>query len=69
MLLGGAKDRIRLYNTHVGWLNRPVDELVDLSARAVERDGFTALKLKVGKADEAEIAGQATQAPDAAAAD
>jgi len=51
LLLGGARDRVRLYNTHVGWLNRPVDEMVDLSTRAVERDGFTALKLKVGKPD------------------
>jgi L-alanine-DL-glutamate epimerase-like enolase superfamily enzyme len=40
-----------LYNTHVGWLNRPLDELVELSTRAVTRDGFTALKLKIGKAD------------------
>jgi len=51
MLLGGAQHRIRLYNTHVGWLNRDLEELVDLSTRAVEHDGFTALKLKVGKAD------------------
>ena len=53
VLLGGAKERVRVYNTHVGWLNRPLDELVDLSTEAVERDGFTALKLKVGK-DEAD---------------
>src|SRR5207245_466496 len=51
LLLGGARDRIRLYNTHVGWLNRPLDEMVDLCEQAVERDGFTALKLKVGKPD------------------
>ena len=53
-LLGGAKDRVRLYNTHVGWLNRDLDEMVELSVRAVERDGFTALKLKVGKDDPVE---------------
>jgi L-alanine-DL-glutamate epimerase-like enolase superfamily enzyme len=51
MLLGGAQDRVRLYNTHVGWLNRELDELVSLSTEAVRRDGFTALKLKVGKPD------------------
>src|SRR5205814_6906028 len=51
MLLGGAQDRVRLYNTHVGWLNRDLDEMVALSMEAVERDGFTALKLKVGKPD------------------
>src|SRR5438876_762096 len=51
ILLGGAQDRVRLYNTHVGWLNRELDEMVALSTEAVERDGFTALKLKVGKPD------------------
>jgi L-alanine-DL-glutamate epimerase-like enolase superfamily enzyme len=51
MLLGGAQERVRLYNTHVGWLNRDLDEMVGLSREAVQRDGFTALKLKVGKPD------------------
>jgi L-alanine-DL-glutamate epimerase-like enolase superfamily enzyme len=51
LLLGGARDRVPLYNTHVGWLNRPLEEMVDLCVEAVERDGFTALKLKVGKTD------------------
>jgi L-alanine-DL-glutamate epimerase-like enolase superfamily enzyme len=50
-LLGGATDRVRLYNTHVGWLNRPLEEVVALSDEAVRRDGFQALKLKVGKPD------------------
>jgi L-alanine-DL-glutamate epimerase-like enolase superfamily enzyme len=54
LLLGGAHDRVRLYNTHVGWLNRPLEEMIALSREAVERDRFTALKLKVGKADPAE---------------
>jgi len=54
LLLGGAQDRVRLYNTHVGWLNRPLDEMIALSREAVERDRFTALKLKVGKSDPAE---------------
>jgi L-alanine-DL-glutamate epimerase-like enolase superfamily enzyme len=51
LLLGGAQERIRLYNTHVGWLNRPLGEMVDLCEQAVQREGFTALKLKVGKPD------------------
>jgi L-alanine-DL-glutamate epimerase-like enolase superfamily enzyme len=51
VMLGGAQDRVRLYNTHVGWLNRDVDEMVALSIEAVKRDRFTALKLKVGKPD------------------
>ena len=54
LLLGGAQDRVRLYNTDVGWLNRPLDEMIALSREAVERDRFTALKLKVGKDDPGE---------------
>jgi L-alanine-DL-glutamate epimerase-like enolase superfamily enzyme len=53
-LLGGARQRVPVYNTHVGWLDRPVDEMVALCREAVERDGFRALKLKVGKQDPAE---------------
>jgi L-alanine-DL-glutamate epimerase-like enolase superfamily enzyme len=51
ILLGGAKDRMLVYNTHVGWLNRPLDEMVDLCRKAVKKDRFRALKLKVGKED------------------
>ena len=51
ILLGGAKDRVLIYNTHVGWLNRPLDEMVKLCKQAVKKDGFRALKLKVGKED------------------
>lgn len=54
LLLGGAQPFVRLYNTHVGWLNRPLDEMIELCTEAVDRDGFTALKLKVGKRDPAE---------------
>lgn len=51
ILLGGAKEKVPVYNTHVGWLNRPLDEMLALSREAVEQDGFHALKLKVGKED------------------
>src|SRR5256884_6301241 len=51
ILLGGARDRALIYNTHVGWLNRPLDEMVKLCKQAVKKDGFHALKLKVGKED------------------
>lgn len=50
-LLGGAKDKVPIYNTNVGWLSRSLDEMVELSRKAVRRDGFRALKLKVGKPD------------------
>src|SRR5207247_10900741 len=45
LLLGGARDRVRLYNTDVGWLDRSLDDMVARSTEAVRRDGFTALKL------------------------
>lgn len=51
ILLGGAKEKVLAYNTHVGWLNRPLEEMVELCREAVQRDGFRALKLKVGKDD------------------
>ena len=34
ILLGGAKDRVLIYNTHVGWLNRPLEEMVKLCRQA-----------------------------------
>src|SRR5437762_5226104 len=51
ILLGGAKERVPIYNTHIGWLNRPLDEMVELCKKAVIEDQFHALKLKVGKDD------------------
>jgi L-alanine-DL-glutamate epimerase-like enolase superfamily enzyme len=50
--LGGAtSETIEAYNTDVGWLSIPEPELVAGAQRAVERDGFRALKLKVGHDD------------------
>ncbi|MGI8495641.1 MAG: mandelate racemase/muconate lactonizing enzyme family protein [Pyrinomonadaceae bacterium] len=54
ILLGGAKEKVPVYNTHVGWLNRPLDEMVEFCKEAVEKNGFQALKLKVGKDDKYE---------------
>lgn len=47
--LGGACDSVPVYNTHVGWLSRPVDELVAMCDEAVNHGGFRAVKLKIGK--------------------
>lgn len=50
--LGGlGTNRLEAYNTDIGWLSIPKDELVSGSKRAVERDGFTRIKLKVGHDD------------------
>src|SRR2546421_1302616 len=51
ILLGGANDRVLIYNTHIGWLNRTLHEMVKLCKQAVKKNGFRALKLKVGKED------------------
>ena len=52
MFLGGAtSERIEAYNTDIGWLSIPKAELVSGAKRAVEHDGFRAIKLKVGHGD------------------
>lgn len=51
ILLGGAQERVPVYNTDVGWLSRDLSEMIELSRQAVKREGFRALKLKVGKPD------------------
>lgn len=51
-LLGGAsKPKLEAYNTDIGWLSIPRDELVEGARMAVERDGFHRIKIKVGHAD------------------
>jgi L-alanine-DL-glutamate epimerase-like enolase superfamily enzyme len=48
-LLGGAtSSKIAAYNTDIGWLSIPKTKLVDGCKRAVEKEGFTRIKLKVG---------------------
>lgn len=51
MLLGGAcRRRVPCYNTNVGWLGYPLDELVDNVKRAVDA-GFLGVKVKIGSPD------------------
>jgi L-alanine-DL-glutamate epimerase-like enolase superfamily enzyme len=51
-LLGGATSPLlEAYNTDIGWLSIPTDQLVEGSLRAVEVDGYRRLKLKVGSDD------------------
>jgi L-alanine-DL-glutamate epimerase-like enolase superfamily enzyme len=53
-LLGGATSkRLMAYNTDIGWLSIPDDTLVDGAKRAVEQEGFTGIKIKVGHGDPA----------------
>ncbi len=50
--LGGARPApVEAYNTDIGWLSFDLPTLIDKSARAVEEEGFTRIKVKVGHAD------------------
>ena len=51
--LGACRDTVPAYNTDVGWLSWSVDELIN-NIRGAIRDGFTAVKIKVGKSDPSE---------------
>jgi len=53
VLAGGARDRIPLYDTEVGWLHLSIAELV-AGAKAAIGDGMGGVKIKVGKPDPAE---------------
>jgi L-alanine-DL-glutamate epimerase-like enolase superfamily enzyme len=53
VLGGGLSTDIPIYNTHAGWLNYSVDQLID-EALAYVDEGYSALKMKVGKDDAAE---------------
>ncbi|XOV91594.1 MAG: mandelate racemase/muconate lactonizing enzyme family protein [Bacteroidota bacterium] len=50
-LLGGNKTELNAYNTDVGWLSIPNDQLVKGILKTIEEDGFTGIKLKVGSKD------------------
>lgn len=51
-LLGGAtKDTLMAYNTDIGWLSIPDDQLVEGARQAVLEDGFRGIKIKVGSSD------------------
>jgi len=53
-LLGGATSlKLEAYNTDIGWLSIPKPKLVDGCKRAVEKEGFRCIKLKVGHANPA----------------
>ena len=50
-LLGGqVREKVRAYNTDIGWLSIPDDALVAGAKRAVDQ-GFTGVKIKVGSSD------------------
>jgi L-alanine-DL-glutamate epimerase-like enolase superfamily enzyme len=53
-LLGGARQSdIPIYNTHAGWLNYSTDQLRDEALKLIDQ-GYTALKMKVGRPDASE---------------
>ena len=54
-LLGGqVRDKVRAYNTDIGWLSIADDKLVEGAKRAVA-DGFTGIKIKVGSTVERDL--------------
>lgn len=46
---GSTSEKIEAYNTDIGWLSIPIDQMVDRAKAAVEVDGFKRLKIKVGQ--------------------
>lgn len=54
-LLGGARNKVPVYNTDGGWLNHSVNQLVE-ETREIAAAGFRGTKIKVGKEDAAEDA-------------
>jgi L-alanine-DL-glutamate epimerase-like enolase superfamily enzyme len=54
-LLGGqVRDKVRAYNTDIGWLSIADDKLVEGARRAVQ-DGFSGIKVKVGSTVERDL--------------
>ncbi|KAA2236459.1 mandelate racemase/muconate lactonizing enzyme family protein [Salinarimonas soli] len=51
--LGGATTTVQAYNTDIGWLSIPTDQLCSGAKRAVDEEGFRFVKIKVGHADPA----------------
>ena len=59
VLLGGVKSAVPVYTTDVGWIDRPEEEVVELSRDAIRQRGFGGVKLKLGRSpeeDEARVA-------------
>ncbi len=52
-LLGAARDRVPAYDTDGGWLNHSEEEIVREAVQRVE-EGFTGVKIKVGRESRAE---------------
>lgn len=55
VMAGGAKQQIPLYDTEIGWLHLPVEELVE-GAQKVVAAGARGVKIKIGKPSPAEDA-------------
>ncbi|MBU1358798.1 MAG: mandelate racemase/muconate lactonizing enzyme family protein [Gammaproteobacteria bacterium] len=54
-LLGGqVRERVRAYNTDIGWLSIPDDKLVEGAREAVDA-GFSGIKIKVGSTVERDL--------------
>jgi L-alanine-DL-glutamate epimerase-like enolase superfamily enzyme len=53
VVAGGARDRVPLYDTEVGWLHLSIEELI-AGAKAALAGGRGGVKIKIGKPDPAE---------------
>lgn len=51
-LLGGAADKqVAIYNTDAGWLNWPIDQMIDDALAGIAENGFIGVKVKFGSPD------------------
>ncbi|MCB1123904.1 MAG: mandelate racemase/muconate lactonizing enzyme family protein [Verrucomicrobiae bacterium] len=51
LLTEDPKDQLMAYNTDIGWLSIPTDQLIQGARQAIETGGFRGIKIKVGSAD------------------
>lgn len=63
-LAGGAQDSVPLYDTEGGWLHLEIDELAANAVAAVDQ-GFTGVKVKIGKQRAADDAARVAAVRDA----
>lgn len=51
LLGGGADKRVTVYNTDAGWLNWPLEQMIEDAKAGIARNGFKGVKIKFGSPD------------------